>query len=244
MLPTTSHPRPRLADHVRACHVGDRLVFLDLRRSKYIGVGGPHLAALSALLAGRSDVDDPQALPANTVLLDRWIGRLRSHQLLADAQMGEPPPSIATLPDAVQGLATEDDAIAATTNWHHLLRLWRSVAVTSRWVRRLSLVEIAERVAALRTGQATLVQGQRSEALRAAVLSYLHLRPFAQTSEDRCLNDSLALLHFLAAQGLFPHWVIGVRARPFAAHSWVQCSEVVLNDFPEHVRQYRPILVV
>ncbi len=80
--------------------------------------------------------------------------------------------------------------------------------------------------------------------MRAAVAAYLRLRPFALTSHDRCLNDSLTLVHFLASQGLFPQWVIGVRVRPFCAHSWVQSGGVVLNDLPERVRAYEPILVV
>lgn len=78
----------------------------------------------------------------------------------------------------------------------------------------------------------------------AAAASYLRLRPFALTTHDRCLHDSLALIHFLTTRGLIAQWVIGVRLRPFGAHSWVQRGSVVLNDQPDHVRAYEPILVV
>jgi hypothetical protein len=64
------------------------------------------------------------------------------------------------------------------------------------------------------------------------------------TAHDRCLHDSLTLVRFLATKRLFPRWVIGVRTRPFAAHSWVQSGPTVLNDVHEHARDYRPILVV
>ena len=80
--------------------------------------------------------------------------------------------------------------------------------------------------------------------MHAEAARYTRLRPFALTTYDRCLNDSLALIHFLATQGHFPRWVIGVRVQPFGAHSWVQSGDVVLNDLPENVRHYRPILVV
>lgn len=38
--------------------------------------------------------------------------------------------------------------------------------------------------------------------------------------------------------------VIGVRAEPFAAHSWVQVDQVVLNDTAEEVRRFTPILAL
>ena len=74
--------------------------------------------------------------------------------------------------------------------------------------------------------------------------SYMRLRPFFFTAHDKCLHDSLTLIRFLARRGMFPAWVIGVRTRPFAAHSWVQSASLVLNDVHEHVRTYTPILVV
>lgn len=74
--------------------------------------------------------------------------------------------------------------------------------------------------------------------------AYEKLRPLAYTARERCLYDSLALLNFLAGEGLFPTWVIGVRTRPFGAHSWLQSGPVVLNDLHDHVRRFRPILVV
>jgi hypothetical protein len=115
--------------------------------------------------------------------------------------------------------------------------------ITSAWLRRRSLADIANRVVALRARH-SYQGGAAPDALRDAVGAYMRLRPFALTAHDRCLNDSLMLVHFLACQGIFPSWVIGVSVHPFCAHSWVQSEGVVLNDLPEHVRRYRPILVV
>jgi hypothetical protein len=70
------------------------------------------------------------------------------------------------------------------------------------------------------------------------------MRPLVITSHDKCLHDSLTLLRFLAAEKLYPSWVVGVRTRPFAAHSWVQSGDLVLNDTHEYVRGFTPILVV
>jgi hypothetical protein len=59
-----------------------------------------------------------------------------------------------------------------------------------------------------------------------------------------CLYDSLALVEFLAHYRLFPQWVFGVMAEPFAAHCWVQQDDRVLNDSVDYVRGFTPIMVV
>ncbi len=70
------------------------------------------------------------------------------------------------------------------------------------------------------------------------------MRVFLFTSKSECLFDSLTLLNFLARYGIFPDWVFGVQARPFAAHCWVQLDEIVFNDTVEHVGGYTPIMTV
>ena len=80
--------------------------------------------------------------------------------------------------------------------------------------------------------------------LREGVAAYTQLRPLVFTVRDKCLFDSLAMLDFLAAEGLHVNWLIGVKTHPFTAHSWLQSGSFVLNDHHEHVRSYRPILGV
>ena len=232
------HSMPRLADHVRACRIGDQMIFLDLLRSKYVGIGGPQLQALSEILLGEIPADRP----SNSAPIDDWIRRLTAQQLLSDTpDAGTQRPS--QLPEPVASLDTDDER-GDRSDKRQLLRLWRATWVTSAWLRPRSLAHIADRVIALRARHSNRDRQLDAEATRAAVGAYVRLRPFALTTHERCLNDSLALVHFLAGQGLFPQWVIGVRVRPFCAHSWVQSSGVVLNDVPERVRGYRPILVV
>ncbi len=235
-----SNPRARLAGHVRACHVDGQLIFLDLRRSRYFGIGGPQLPVLAETLLGHTTREST----TNPALLDEWIGRLRRQQLLSDAPATETMVQLTVLPEPVAGLALEDDDRVADFEWRHLVRLWRATLVTTAWLRRRSLADIVDRIATLRARHSRRGTGLGTDAMEAAAARYMRLRPFALTSHDRCLADSLTLLHFLATQGLFPRWVIGVRTRPFGAHSWVQSGGVVLNDQPEHVRRYRPILVV
>jgi hypothetical protein len=49
---------------------------------------------------------------------------------------------------------------------------------------------------------------------------------------------------FLASYGHYPEWVFGVNLDPWSAHCWVQCEQFVLNDDPEIVASYIPILAV
>lgn len=244
MSASTSDSALRLAGHVRACRVGDQLIFLDLLRGKYVGIGGPHLAALSDALLGEPAGSDAAEHPDGAVVVERWIAPLRRLRLLSDtpaaALQRETPP----LPEPTAGVTPGSGDRNVRAEWRQLVRLWRSTLVATTWLRRRSLADIAERVADLRLRHSGRRGANSTDEMSAAAAAYLHLRPFVLTTHDRCLDDSLTLIHFLATQGLFPRWVIGVRTHPFGAHSWVQSGEVILNDLPEHVRRYQPILVV
>ncbi len=232
----------RLADHVRVCRIGDQMIFLDLLRSTYFGMVGPHLAALSAAICDGGANSDTLGNPSNP-LLHASLSRLRAEKLLSDTPAERPARQPLTFTEAVTSLNIDDARRAAEIDWLSLFRLWRATHIATVWLRRRSLADIADRVVALRKRYSAPL-AEVSGAMLAAVACYVRLRPFALTSRDRCLNDSLTLIHFLATQGLFPQWVIGVRVHPFGAHSWVQSGGVVLNDLAERVRHYQPILVV
>lgn len=75
---------------------------------------------------------------------------------------------------------------------------------------------------------------------------FRRLRPLISSTRDRCVPDALGLIEFLALSGADisgVRWVVGVRARPWGAHCWVQQNEVVVNDTCERVMQYAPILI-
>jgi hypothetical protein len=74
--------------------------------------------------------------------------------------------------------------------------------------------------------------------------TFSYLRPYMYSRIDRCLFDSLVLLEYLARYRVPASLVIGVRTRSFQAHSWVQLGRYVLNDAPEHVSGFTPILTV
>ena len=219
------------------------MIFLDLRRSKYFGLAGPRLADLAtAILEGPKLPDAPAAtrdhVPAG------WFDRLRDLDLLSDRRPEKAARRMPRFVEPATSLDPDGETREGGPDWCHLARLWRSTFVTAAWLRRCSLADIADRVVARRARHPERAVDIGGAATLAAAATYVRLRPFALTSHDRCLNDSLALVHFLAGRGLFAQWVIGVRVHPFGAHSWVQHGGVVLNDLAERVRHYRPILVV
>jgi hypothetical protein len=54
----------------------------------------------------------------------------------------------------------------------------------------------------------------------------------------------MALNEFLSKYDFYPTWVFAVRARPFAAHCWLQHGDQALTDIPFNLRQMVPILVL
>jgi len=73
---------------------------------------------------------------------------------------------------------------------------------------------------------------------------FRRLRSFTFNAHRRCLFHALALTIFLSHYGVYPQFVMGVKMDPWAAHSWVQMGEYVLDGTPEQVRFFTPILAV
>ena len=234
-------PKYRLADHVRACHVDGQVILLDLQRDKYIGAGGPLTSALSARIAGWPACDLDRVPPQNDGI-DRWISNLHQQGLLVPAS---PPATItAVLPTPLDSLTLSEHAPSPGAPWRRLASLAYAAALTMHWLKRHSMATIARKVRGLRPELAAECRADQPRDLRHASAWYLRMRPLVITSHDKCLHDSLTLLRFLAAEKLYPSWVVGVRTRPFAAHSWVQSDDLVLNDTHEYVRAFTPILIV
>jgi hypothetical protein len=246
--PGTPPRRLRLAAHVCACQSDGQVILLDLRRNKYIGVGGRHVAALAHAVDGwpasALDEDHPVVAPDIRTLMQPLL----LQGLLTDRPVDRlvEKPFTSSIGEANASLDVEDAMEDATIGARRMVQMVRSAAAAAMWLRYRSLLSIAQTVAARRAQfEPGRICGSTSpNAMREAVAAYDKLRPLVFTARDRCLHDSLALVDFLAAEGMFPRWVIGVQTQPFGAHSWVQSGETVLNDHPDRVRRFRPILVV
>lgn len=240
-----------LAPHVYLCVTDDHAVLLDLKRDKYVGVGRAQMRALQQCVKGwpssheatGSETREPCAQPESVHKM------LASGMLTTDVARGKEACPI-ELPQPQSSLEQVD-----LTARGDLFDLRPAVAVrdvlnfilacaSARLSLRLrSIASVVSRAASRKRRRAPSATFDMRSA-RAKVAAYVHLRPLLFTAKDACLFDALALTNFLARYGIFATWVFGVQTGPFAAHCWVQHDEVVLNDTPENVRRYTPILAI
>jgi hypothetical protein len=249
MNAAATHPRPRLrlADHVRACNVGDQVVLLDLARNRYLGLDGRRWRAVATSMGHRdlrADHPDAQSQGTSTVL-----EALRRKRILTTAPAREakshplPRPLPLPLPLPAMSIDVRQAAADGRITLVDLGRFFAATTLAATWLRFRSLDAIARCVEDLHH-RCQPADTHGAERLMNSVAVFDRLRPLAFTSKEKCLFDSLALTIFLARQGIAVHWVIGVATQPFRAHSWVQNGPEVLNDLHERVSRFTPLLVV
>jgi hypothetical protein len=241
----SSTPAPQkywLARHVYLCTIPSGVVLLDLRKDKYLGLGGQALYRLGEIVHGWPAAPEratgltreqvlataEKLLAAGLLTRDACAGKSAAPVCLEQIAMSRIEP-----PERAPRIRFGDITV--------FLIAWIRAAVDLRW---RTLETVVDQVNARK--QRALQRGARPDAKKAAELAviFARLRAYVYTRSDRCLFDSLAFIHFMARHGQFPLWVLGVRSHPFGAHSWVQQDNVVLDDSPDRVYDYTPILAV
>ena len=239
-----------LAHHVFVCSSEEYVVVLDLQQDRYFTLDAGRTAALGPVLpgwptpaAGADPGSNSSAAPQLTVdaaaeplLRQGWLLEVPAAAAKEATPVRAPAPETELLSGAEHassriGARALLTFVLASVLAKLALRFWRF----DRVIRR-----VAARKAA-RPGAAAPCDLGRARQL---VEVFGRLRVFLFSHQEKCLQDSLALLEFLARYGIFPDWVFGVRARPFVAHCWVQYEDLVFNDTVEHVTGYIPIMVV
>jgi len=216
-----------LRDGLAFCEVGGRHIFIDTLRARYFCLSEEleadfrHLrASMGASISGRS-----------THLVDAGI-------LVSG---GAPESLTGTIAPEAAGSSILD-AIDRDSSLSHLPGMATRLVAASCLLRRQRLAVCLRRLSAARPHRPRDHTFARREFCR-AVKALEHLR-FAVSTEDKCLPRSIALAHHLFARGCDCRFVIGVKLGPFAAHSWVQAGGEALNDRPENIRNFKPILVI
>ncbi len=231
--------------HVRVCPLLASTILLDLERNRYYGIGTQETRALSTLAVNWNEAN---GTPTAVEQLAPDAAIAMADALINAGLLSRDAPADRT----AFGAGTLDLSGALTSAGHQLnrrssLRLahvasflgalaWTRQALRSRTLYSIAC-EIRDRKVA--------ADGAFDE-LRAVELVgiFRRLRPHTFAARDRCLFHSLALVRFLARHAVFPTWVIGVRARPWGAHAWVQQGSLLLDASPEQVCEYTPILTV
>lgn len=98
---------------------------------------------------------------------------------------------------------------------------------TVRWIRRqVDDVPVTEHAG---------TKAVRAEEYRVAMAAALY------PGRAQCLERSLALYLLLRRRGVAVRYRQGVQPFPFKAHAWVEYRGEVINDVPEHAKQFMPL---
>lgn len=234
-------PAHFLSRRAHLCVAGEHLVILDLATGTYLGLSLHQATQLAPYIQG-------------------WpVGKASSHSTTKAA---------ATLNLLLaRGLLTQDPlhgkpaspAVAPLLDWHltdrwlkrrplvrtpDVLHFVASVASAAAMLRLWSLERIVARASARKSQRGPVASEPDTDAIMHRVAIYSRLRPWLYSRKDNCLLHSLALLEFLAREGIVADWIFGVRTAPFRAHAWLAYGSRVLTESPQSVAGYSPILAV
>jgi hypothetical protein len=238
-------PRYWIPPHLRVCPLLASTILLDLKRNRYFGIGAHETRALSTLALNWNEANgaaaqiEPLAPDAAIAMADALLDAgLLSRDAPADrAAFGDAPPDVSgALTSAGHELSRE-----ASLRLAHISAFFGALTWTRRALRSRTLYSIACEIRDHKAASRGAFDQPRALEL---VGIFRRLRPHTFAARDRCLFHSLALVRFMSRHAVFPTWVIGVRAKPWGAHAWVQQDRLLLDASPEHVCEYTPILAV
>ena len=236
-----------LAPHVYPCVSGQHVVLMDLERDKYVAVVPANRLArwVRGWPVGAVQATESPHNPNPDESADALVAQMLAHgMLVSDPHVGKPAVPVMTA-RAARGLVEFDLDVRPQASAGQLWRFARSCLRAQLSLKLRPIQSIVETVRDRKARRAARgLKDADPVRLRSLVIAFARLRPLFYTLRSACLLDSLTLLHFLSAEGIHPDWVFGVKTEPFDAHCWVQHEEVLLNDVPDRVRQYSPILVV
>lgn len=237
-----------LPPHVYACPTAGGVVALDLVRNRYFGLGPRETRAFFMLVsdwahsnAHQADIVEPIAPDvAERIANDLVTAGLLSHD--------EPTGRVITpvVIDRSGTLTSVGHELDGSISIHpgHVLNFLRAYTWAKRAARSRSLYSVACEVSRCKASELQALPAFDVQQAVALVGIFRRLRPYTFAARDQCLLHALALVRFLSHYRLSPAWVIGVRTRPWGAHSWVQHESFILDSIPEHVLDYTPIMVV
>lgn len=231
-----------LAKHVFVCRDEEYIVILDLKRDRYFALEAARTAALTPLLPGWPAPSPQTSVAVPELTVEEAAAPLLRQGWLLDECAASKDATPVRLPAPETDLSGSGEITGAKLRAYTVIAFLIASIFAKLALRFRRLEWVVRRVAERNAAHA----GRPFDIERARQLlnAFGRMRVFLFSSREECLHDSLAVLEFLARHEVFPSWVFGVRARPFAAHCWVQYADVVFNDSIEHSSSYTPIMVV
>jgi hypothetical protein len=211
------------------CDVSDRLLFLDVVADRYFCLGEKAERAFRRMI-GRHELD-PEEMRA-------LAGLLRS-SILAEADGAGVPTAFSPIGNPTASLL---DLSAQRADLRQVVAALSALA-SARLSLRFGRLQSVLRKLAEAKPPPSAVPAMAPESMQEVAVAFERTARIVR-SHDQCLPRSVAVARRLAALGQPADLVIGVRLRPFAAHSWVQAGTWLVNDRIDTVRTYTPILSV
>lgn len=242
-MPSFNNTVYALAHHTYACRTADGVVLLDLRRNLYIGLDHADAEVLACTVQGwpsiqtspsRSSLDGPAHPILRRMIADGQIAPCSSPSQVAER---------ASVSAATDDLCSDLALATPRISWRDKATFGAATVTSKVQWHTWSIERTIDRIRSLKSRMNSKTSASTHEALRLALVFYF-LRPWIRTAKDQCLFDSISLMKFLLLNSAIATLIIGVRTGPFAAHCWVQTSDVVLNSSLDHCRQFTPILIV
>jgi Transglutaminase-like superfamily len=241
-IQTMSLPTYFLSEDCFVCRAGCYWIILNAKRDRYLCVAHAELASIGDQLYGWEKRGESAALPlpisAETDKLAESLtvnGIITSNPTIGKAFAESECP----MPEDRIEASELTASVRVPLFW--ILRFFLACAKVDWQLRTKALSRTLARIERRRLrAESSRVIGDAPYALK-LIAAFQRLRPLYPRSY-LCLFDSLALLEFLAGYRLLPRVVFGVVADPFEAHCWLQDGSTVINDEPERVGRYKPIL--
>lgn len=205
------------------CRIGRGFVFLDVKRDRYFELTTIATREFEKFLV------TPRAMVADFPQL-RKLGLI----VPADAQQ---------LPDASRLPVPVYASTALRNGPNNAMEVAVALLNETRVRRGLRRGGLHGFISQLNAGQGQLSAGLKDPMVCRAIRAF-ELAKLLRSPANLCLSRSIALTQRLRALGCHANLVMGVRILPFAAHSWTQFGEIVLNDTCEEVARFQPILIV
>jgi transglutaminase superfamily protein len=229
-----------LPHHVFVRVTADAAIFLDVRTNSYVGLGAEHSAALAPLVRGWPLVGRTGTVTAEDARV--VAGNLEKRGLLVTEAIGGKPAVPTPVTVARHMLLAWDEMRWQHIRPRHVMRFLLAFSWSRRCVRHRRFADVVQEVRT--SAAAARSSSPELDRLRDAMSAFYHIRPFFYSYGGQCLLDSLTLFRFLSLHHIGATWVIGIRTRPFAAHTWLQYESYVLNDMPEDILSYAPIMAI
>jgi hypothetical protein len=213
----------QVGDSLTACFATDRILFLDVKRDRYLALPPGDTQMLLACLQQADGGDLPEPCREMLARLGLVDARARTGLRVAARTV--------TRPEAIDSEWPPRTALTPSI----LFNVARAVIPAAREIRTRPLeLVLRRRMDADAASPPLRNRGQR-------VAEFHSARPFIPVPRV-CLHDSLALFEWLGGVRGGTELVFGVSAQPFAAHCWVQADGLVLDDHPDNPSRFQPIL--